>query len=440
MHTSHGSRDRGSALISAMIFCFVVMTLMGSYLYMATTEFRVSAGSYLLGASFNLAEGGVDRALHALGKNDHTGWTTGTDAQGRSYWAQSFGSYDLGGNLEGVIKVVILNPTGSSPEIFSEGEASGRVSGAISKQVHASLSSGFYPFINGFNSKQGIVLKGNNVTFDSYDSGEGAYSWRNRNSEITVATISVESDAIDIGNADIYGYVATGGALPNVGPNGAITSYSNPGVVDAGRVTTDFYAQFPDISAPSLNAPSTSIPSSGTIAGGDYQLNSWSMSGKKILRITDDARIVVDGDISFSGKSGVEIASGATVKIYAKGNVSISGNGILNESQVPGQLLVFGIHTTEGGQSIAISGNGYLAAAVYAPNAVVTLTGGGNSGRVYGAVAAYSAALTGNSHFSYDEALENYNIGGAGFEVDEWTELSGVGLTSMRLNMTDYNL
>ncbi|WPJ94680.1 hypothetical protein SH580_14695 [Coraliomargarita algicola] len=438
--TKNRSRERGSALVTAMIFSFVVMTLMGSYLYLTTSEYRVSTRSYLLGASFNLAEGGVDRALHALSQADQSGWLSGTDADGRPYWAQRFGPYDLEGNIEGYINVVILNPNGSTPEIFSEGEAAGHVAGVVSKQVRVSLASGFYPFINGFNSKQGIVLKGNNVTFDSYDSRDGSYGWSNINSEITVATTSVESDAIDIGNADVYGYVATGGSQPNVGPNGSITTYYNPGEVDLSRITTDFYAEFPSISVPALNSPVRSMPSSGTIAGGDYELSSWSMSGRRTLRIAGDARIVVTGDISISGKSGIEVADGATVQIFAQGDISISGNGILNESEVPEQLLIFGTNTTAGGQAISISGNGYLAAAIYAPNAIVTLKGGGSSGRVYGAVAGYSAQLTGNSHFSYDEALEDYNIGGGVLEVAEWTELSGVGLTAMRLNMDDYNL
>lgn len=438
IQTELRTRERGSALLTAIIFSFVVVTLLGSYLYLTTSEYRISTRSYLLGASFNLAEGGLDRALYALYKNDKSGWRSGTDGEGRTYWAQRFGSYDLGGNIRGYINVVILNPTGSAPEIFSEGEAVGHIAGHMKKQIYAALNSGFYPFLNGFNSKQGVVLKGNNVIFDSYDSRIGNYGLGNINSDITVSTISVESDAIDVGNADIYGYVATGGGQPNVGPRGSITTYAHPGKVDNSRITTDFYAEFPNVSAPVLNSPSTSIPASGTIMGGDYQLASWSMGGLSSLLINGDTRIVVDGNISLSGNASVQVADGATLQIYVKGNAAIGGNGILNSSQVPAQLLVFGTNTTEGGQTLSIRGNGYLASAVYAPNAVVSLNGGGTSGRVFGAVAAYDAKLVGNSHFSYDEALEDYNLGGAGYQVDKWVELSGVSLTAMRMNMSNY--
>ncbi len=431
-------RECGSALLTAMIFSFVVVTLMGSYLYLSTSEYRVSSRSYLLGASFNLAEGGLDRALYALYQDDNSGWRSGTDADGRTYWARRFGSYDLGGNIEGYINVVILNPGGTAPEIFSEGEAVGHIAGSLKKQLYAGLSSGFYPFLNGFNSKRGVVLKGNNVVFDSYDSRNGNYGLGNTNSEITVATISVESDAIDIGNADIYGYVATGGADPDVGPQGSITSYADPGEVDMSRVTTDYYAEFPNVSAPTLSSPMTSMPSSGVITGGEYLLSSWSSNSSSPLFITGDTVIVLSGDMTLSGNGSIVISANASLTIYADDDIDLGGNGVLNSSQNPAQLMIFGTDPGEGDDDIKISGNGYLSAAVYAPNAYVTLNGGGTSGRVFGAVAAYDAKLTGNSHFSYDEALEAYNLGGAGYEVDEWVELSGVSLTAMRMNMADY--
>ncbi len=434
------SRQCGSALLTALIFSFVVFTLMGSYLYMTSSEYRLSTRSYLYGASFNLAEGGIELALNALNQNDSSGWGTGTDAEGDTYWARAYQGYDLGGNITGDIRVVILKATSPAPEIFTEGLAEGHITGDVSKQLRAQLASGFFPFLNGFNSKQGIILSGNNVTFDSYDSRNGNYGYGNIHSEITVATISVASSAIDVGNADIYGYVATGGGQPDVGPNGSITTYSDVGVVDQSRITTDFYAEFPDVTAPTFNSPLTSLPTSGTITGGDYLVSDWSMSGKSSLAITGDTRIVVTGDMSMSGKASVEISSGATVQIYVNGDADLSGNGILNHSQKPEQLLIFGTNTTAGGQTIKISGNGYLAAAVYAPNATVELKGGGSSGRVYGAVAGYDAKLTGNSHFSYDEALAEYNLGGSGYAVDEWVELVGVSLTTMQMNMADYGL
>jgi len=438
----HHPRDgrRGSAMLTSVIFSFLVMTLMGSYLYLSSGEYRVASRSFLSNASFNLAEGGIDLALEAIQSGSSSGWTTGTDGSGRTFWARSYPDYDLGGNIKGEIKIVILEPNSQNPEIYTEGVAQGHIAGDVKKQLYANLTSGFLPFNNGFNTKRGIVLKGNNVTFDSYDSRNGPYGGSNVNSEITIATISVEVDAIDIGNADVYGFVATGGAMPDVGPKGSITDYANPGTVDNSRITTDYYAEFPNVVAPILNSPSTSIPSSGTILGGDYDVSNWSLSGGDTVYITGHTRVKVSGDIDVTGNASIVIAPTGSLQIYSDDDIDIAGNGIVNETGKPEMLMVFGLDSGEGDDDIKISGNGSLYAAVYAPNANVTINGGGNSGHVFGAVVGYDADLVGNAHFSFDEALEDYNLGSGGYEIDEWVELAGVSLTSMSLDMSDYGL
>jgi hypothetical protein len=438
----NGQRDgrQGSAMLTSVIFSFLVMTLMGSYLYLSSGEYRVSSRSFLSNASFNLAEGGIDLALNAIQSGSSAGWFSGKDGSGRRYWARSYGDYDLGGNITGEIKIVILDPNSQTPEIYTEGVAKGHVAGDVKKQLYANLTSGFLPFNNGFNTKRGIVLKGNNVTFDSYDSRDGLYGGSNINSEITIATISVEVDAIDIGNADVYGYVATGKAMPDVGPKGSITNYANPGKVDNSRITTDYYAEFPDVVAPPLNSPYSSIPSSGIILGGDYNVSNWSLSGSDTVYITGPTRVKVSGDIDVTGKASIVIAPTGSLQIYSDDDINIAGNGAVNQTGKPEKLMIFGLDDGEGDDDIQISGNGSLYAAVYAPNANVTVNGGGNSGHVFGAVVGYDARLVGNAHFSYDEALEDYNLGGAGYEIDEWVELAGVSLTSLSLNMADYGL
>lgn len=431
---------RGSALLTAIIFSFLIVTLMGSYLYLSSGEYRLATRSFLSNSSFNLAEGGIDLALDALRKKSSSGWKKGSDGSGRNYWARVYDNYDLGNNSVGEIKIVILHPGSKNPEIFSEGIVKGHLSGDVKKQLYAHTVSGFMPFKNGFNSKEGIVLKGNNVKFDSYDSRDGPYGPGNMNSEISVSTISVEVDALNIGNASVYGYVATGGAMPNVGPHGSITSYENPGVVDDSRITTDYYAEFPNIDPPTLSAPLTSMPSSGVILGGEYLLSNWSSNSSTPLHFAGDTTIVLTGDMKLSGNGAITIDPSATLKIYSSGDIDLGGKGVLNISVKPEQLLIFGTASNPGEQEINISGNGFLSASIYAPNAEVALNGGGTDGRVFGAVAAYDARLVGNSHFSYDEALADYSIDSGGFVVDEWAELVGVSLTSLALKMGDYGL
>ncbi len=428
------SGNEGSVLLAAVVTTFVVTMVMGSYLYLASSEYRMATRSFMMGASFALAEGGIDQAMDALNDDDRSGWRVDG-----STWTRTFtNGLDVSSGGTGTIRVVVLRAESATPTIYSEGTVAGHTAGDVTKQIKVDLTRGHFPFINGFNSKRGFILSGNNVTMDSYDSRNGDYGGGNVNSEISVSTIAVEVDAAAVGNADIYGYVATGRAQPDVGNNGSITSYSKPGVIDQTRITTDYYAEFPNVSAPTMTFPSESFPKSGEVSGGEYLIDSWSLSGKGAVTITGDVTLVVKGDLSLSGKASMTIAPYASLKIYAEGDVSIGGNGILNSSQKPKQLLVFGTNTTEGGQTLKIHGNGYLSAAVYAPNAVVELKGGGNSGRVYGAVVGYDAKLTGNSHFSYDEALGDYEMADGLYSVIKWVDLTNVTFETAQFSIAKY--
>lgn len=439
-HPCEQSSQQGSALLTAVIFSFLVMALMGSYLYLSSSEYRLSTRSFLSNASLNLAEGGIELAINRIKSGSSGGWDTGTDGEGRAYWASEFDDYDFGGNIEGVMKVVILNPASQNPEIYSEGITEGHAAGDLRKQLYANMTAGFLPFQNGFNTKDGILLKGNNVVFDSYDSRNGPYGPGNMNSNITISTTSIEVDSVDIGNADVFGYVATGKNMPDVGPKGMVTDRANPGKVDKSRITTDYYADFPNVSAPTLSSPLTTLPTNGIVLGGDYLISNWSSAGGDTLYIQGDTRIVITGDMSLSGKASIVIDPSASVEIYAAGDLSLGGNGVVNDSVKPEQLLIFGTDTTEGGKDFSISGNGVLSASVYAPNARVSLNGGGTGGHVFGAVAAFDANLNGNTHFSYDESLADYNLGTSGYVVDEWVEIAGVGSASQTLDMSKYGL
>lgn len=180
------------------------------------------------------------------------------------------------------------------------------------------------------------------------------------------------------------------------------------------------------------------MPSSGTVMGGEYLLSSWSSNSSSPLYIKGDTTIVITREMSLSGNGAIEIDPSASLKIYAADDINLGGNGVLNSSSKPEQLLIFGTNKTPGDQDIDISGNGFLSAAIYAPNSEVSMNGGGTDGRVFGAVAALDADLVGNSHFSCGEALEDFNLGTGGYVIDEWVELAGVSLTSMSLDIAKY--
>ena len=431
--------------MTAIIAMFVVSLLVGGYMTLASSEYRLATRSLLIGASFSLAEGGVDLAIDALNDSDTSGWNVSG-----STWTREVTGIEITAGGTGAIRVVITDATSNTPTIHSEGIVSGHPSGDVTKQLQVSLTSGFFPYKNGFDSKNGFVLKGQNVTMDSYNSADGAYSGSNRGSEIRVSTVSIETDAIDIGNANIFGYVAVGATLASgqtgsdvidVGKNGTISSYGEAQIVQEDRILTDYYASFPNRPAPSVSS-GWEFPNSGTIttSGTYYVDGDWSLggnSGALAIAPNTDVILVVTGEFNLTGKATLTLNTDATLKLFVEGDVSVGGNGILNSSN-PENLEVIGTNTNEGEQTIKINGNGQLSATVYAPNANVELKGGGSSGRVYGAVVAYDASLVGNSHFSFDEALADVNLGGTDYEVIQWLEMTNTTYETTTVALDGY--
>lgn len=462
---SRGSQKQGSALITAVIFAFVVSLVMGSYLSLATNEMRIASRSFMMNCSFNLAEGGVDYAMNALNLNNDTGWNTGTHS-GKTYWSRTIGPYAITEGMTGRIEVAVADALTNSPTIYAQGIVTNAVIGGdIRRQITVTLDQASYLLGNAIDSKNGFDLAGNNVRIDSYNSDNGRYNANlgggkfNKNSEASVATIAV-TDSANVGNADIYGYVATGAFAPNVGKNGMITTYGNPGVVDQSRITTDYYAEFPSISAPTVSGGN--LPISGNLGSPiaaalgakgyrEYLMSgSWSNTSKDDLHIYDDVVVVTTGDISIKGN--IYLHANATLKIYTSGNVDIGGKGIMNgldsddkayvlpTDQKPERVQIFGTNPSAGGQSIKISGNGQFSGVIYAPNADVSGKGGGNAGMIKGAIVGNSLKFTGNTHFAYDESLGAMNLGGDGFEVNDWVEMTSVGFNTTPVNLSIYGL
>jgi hypothetical protein len=143
------------------------------------------------------------------------------------------------------------------------------------------------------------------------------------------------------------------------------------------------------------------------------------------MTLLDNARII--------------ISSFGSMELYVSGDVDLSGNGVTTPSSLrPGKFMVFGTETVAGDQDITLTGTGDLRAAVYAPNANVTLDG---NGRFYGAVSAYEVSFVGDTHFSFDTSLEENLVSTAGgYEPSEWIEIADVASSPNAVNMSDYGL
>lgn len=153
-----------------------------------------------------------------------------------------------------------------------------------------------------------------------------------------------------------------------------------------------------------------------------YEVSSLRLSGDERVVVTGkDVTLYIKDRFTMSGQSEFIIAPGASVKIYVGGEVSLSGNGILNHTLNAANFQLFGLPTNK---SIDISGNAAFTGIIYAPQADIAMNGGGNDiYDVVGAIVGNSAKMNGHFRFHYDEALGRAKILSK-YSVASWRELN----------------
>jgi hypothetical protein len=264
----------------------------------------------------------------------------------------------------------------------------------------------------------GIVdLTNQNIVVDSYDSTDptkstnGLYDPAKRQENGDIAT---DGQLIEAGNAQIFGDVATNA--------GTVSGAANI----TGVERTDFYQEPIPVGAPTWNGTNgsvTSVTGTTTIQASQTQgsaasrfiLSGVSLSGNQTLTIAGNSdgsqtyvEIYVTGDISVSGLSQIVVQPGVTATIYFAGNVDITGNGVLNSNNQPGDLMLYGIQPPTGtSEHVNIGGNSQITASVYAPGYDVTVNGSGTNGHVYGSIVGKTVTMTGVSNLHYDERLSS---------------------------------
>jgi hypothetical protein len=271
-----------------------------------------------------------------------------------------------------------------------------------------------------------LDLTNQDIVIDSYDSRNptkstnGLYDVQKRQQNGDIAT---DGNLIDAGNAHIYGDVATN--------SGTVSGAANI----TGIERTDFYQEpipVGEPSWPSINPTPSTVTGNATLTASTtkgspsarYRLTTVSIGGNQTLTLAGNAdgsqtyiEVYVSGDVKVSGTSQIVLEPGVTATIYFAGNVDITGNGIINSKNQPGDLQLYGVEPHDGlDRHVNLAGNAQITAAVYAPNADVVINGGGSTGHVFGSVVGKTVMMTGVTNLHYDEALgsagmiNNYKI------------------------------
>lgn len=445
---------RGSVLITAMIFTLAIGISLVTFLKLGQNALQISNRAFHANAAMNLAESGLEQAMWSVGKavdgeaSAWTGWTT----SGGNAW-RKFTGFNYDANTTGYVRVYVQNyALSSAPTVIARSTITPANGPSIEKWIVVSLVQRT-KFANGLVAKDTLTFSGGNAVVDSYDSRLGAYNANlgggnfNKYSRGSAGSASVSVNSFTLSNSKIYGNVAIGSADLSglsVGPNGLVGDFGAAnGSVDTNRVQTDFTTNFDDAVAPTTvgytigGIGSTTLPGLGDLPAADgkfyYNSSGISISGNasKKLNILAGTEVVIritaasgSTGIDVKGQASINVLAGASLDIYTNSNVAIGGRGIANSNDPSSFNLISTRAAGAGGsQSITVAGNGQLSAVVYAPNADVSMNGGGASGHIQGSVIADTISVTGGSEFHYDEALSD-QTGGNPFGVGEWSELS----------------
>lgn len=447
-------RRRGFTYLTTVVTLIVVGIMLSAYLKMVAVQNQMTVRSQTWNRSIPVLEAGVDEAIAHLNKNGapddfgvvtliklaNDGWNNNGSVTGP--WHKT-------GNIDGDIYWVTISSWDGSTAAFPNISSTGYVrnlpafawkrssgpflaqsllnSGHFSKRMVECTVTNNPTFTRAIVAKHGIDLNGRNVFTDSYDSGiagrniNGRWHVSIRRDKGDVASNDSATNIIDVGNAEVWGRVATG-------PNGSV-GWRNGAVGDAawhdagntgikpGFFTDDMNVEFTDIRVPDGSA-GWLPPAGTTLTSGDYLIQNVNSS----LTISPGARvrIRVEQGWNTTGSEGLTIGSNASVRIYLNcTSANISGNGIVNTAGTPSQCYIFG---TSRLTTLALGGNGEMSAVVYAPYADVTLHGGGSGEMDFsGAMVGKTFRFVGHYTVHYDEALGRAGAW-RGFTITSWNE------------------
>ncbi len=443
--------NRGSLLIVALILSAVIGISLVSYIRLGRTSLTISNRALYNNAAMNLAENGLEEAMYSINRQATTGsysWTSDDWTLRDGSMTRKWERIPFDQNAIGEVRVRVYNYTGSgSPIVVARSFVTlgGTASKPIEKWVMVRMRRSSR-FANGLVAKETILFSGNRASVDSWNSDPDnntltaaiPYSSTVSRDNGSVGSISVSVNSVGVQNADIWGFAATGGALPSVGANGLVGPFgTRVGTMDMSRVSTDFSANFDPVDQPVGGAwlgsiGVTTLGSTGatnvysgeniTIGGGPG--SNLVIKGNVTLHLSAAAG---QSAIALTGNGGIVIEAGASLTIYTAGHIKIAGNGVLNggtttaAANQPINFQLWGTsQSTTIKQDIQIAGNGVLSGIVYAPNGSVKINGNGD---VMGSVVANDITVVGDAKFHYDESLGNFG-GNNPFRVTRWNELT----------------
>jgi hypothetical protein len=412
-------RETGNALVVTLVLAMTIGTVLASYLGLIGSRYKVTVRSQSWNAAVPVMEAGVEEALthiqDDLNNPGANGWTAGTlsgqtvYSKQRTFSDRSYFLVNIYYGAAGTTNTPYVYSTGFVPSPLSP-------SSYISRTIKVAGTN--VPLINlAFGAVSSIQMNGNGLAANSFDSSNPALSTNGQyDSSKTSTNGSVASvyGPVSFGNHNIAGNLYLGPTATTTVSSGQVS----------GQIYTDFNVSFPDVSLPTTSW----VPAATTVVNGSTVYN-----------------FTANGDYSVSGSSDILVEPGATVRLridttsFNPGNIHVLStngtSGTLTVYQVSGSASMSGNVTVDSGRarnfwyfglpgvtSVTYGGTSSFVGVMYAPEADLTLNGGGNNNGLIGASITKTITMNGHYNFHFDEDL--LSVGPSrGYIVTSWKEL-----------------
>ena len=476
--TGHRDHERGMILAVATIIVVAMLLMATPFLYKMSQQSRTTEKSNRSLAAFNLAEGGIDRALWEMNQPYAvSGGIVAVDEDGNGTIApftEAIG--DRTGTVQGTITTNLgvepnfrtLTSTGGVPHIAGE---------PVTRTVSVNMEKYFKSIFDfGILADEGIWGK-TNIKTDSFNSDKGAYGGSLPGGEVNkghnghAGTNATGEAAIEIAqgsSSEIHGNLAAGVGTDPDALTDVISLPSDSVLKEGGRrmiMSAEFEMPPVDLwdlpprdmfgteidfrnwfsSQPPVDEP---LPSSIINAG--YNKGALS-SSKTVLTPADSGvytsfnvgknkNLTVQGNVaiyvtgldgatgSFEPMKNSSITIGAdsslTLVLGKTTSASVINNCALNNSGTATNCLILGTPQFSG--SFGLRNNDVIRAAMYMPNASFVVDQANVD--LYGAVVCDYIDIRNNVDIHYDEALKelDYVMGGVPYwRVTSWQERIG---------------
>jgi len=428
------NEERGNTLVLTLVMVLAIGTVLASYLGLLGSRNKVTMRSQCWNAAVPILEAGMEEALTHLQDDLNNpaanGWNPVTLSGKQVYSKQrafADGSYFL---------VNVYNAGGGSsntPYIYSTGFVPSPLSSTHFISRTAKVMGTNEPMFDfAFAALTTIQINGNGLAADSFNSSDPSLSTNGQYDPTKTSTngnVASVYGPVDFGNHSISGSLYLGPSASSTVPSSQVS----------GSIFTDFNASFPDVVLPAT----TWLPAAITMVGG---ITTTVGGITTTTGGTPTYDLATSGDYYVSDSSNIQVEPGVTARVRVDATTFnpasvhvVSSNGVsgtLILYQVSGTVNMSGNVTVDSGRarnlyyyglpgvtSITYGGSSTFVGVIYAPEANLTLNGGGSGNGVIGASLTKSIdAMNGHYNFHFDEDLLSSGPS-RGFVVTSWKEL-----------------